>query len=61
MSLSKTFHDINNTLGSLVINVEVIADNPRIDAMAREAAVAALVEVRKLEDQLQKLRTLLVD
>lgn len=53
---SKTFHDINNCLGTLVINVEVVADNPRIDAAAREAATAALKEVGRLEELVRKLR-----
>lgn len=54
----KLLHDINNTLGSLIINVEVIADSPAADDLARDAARAALGEIRKLEEQIAALQDL---
>lgn len=58
-TITRTFHDIRNTLGAVLLNLEVAAD-PKCDTlMLREAAVDALTEARKLNAALGDLRLLI--
>ena len=58
-TLSRSFHDLANTLGAVLLNLEVAAD-PKCEAsMQSEAATDALLEARKLNAALSDLRLLI--
>ena len=56
---SKQFHDLNNTLGAIAINLEVANDEEFCKDIALESVQEALAEVKKLRDQIGELRELL--
>lgn len=55
--LSKTFHDLRNSLGSILLNLEVSADPSHASGIALEAAQDALREAKNLEGALARLRS----
>ena len=58
-AISRSFHDLRNTLGSVLLNLEVAIDS-RCDAtMQRAAAADALAEARKIDAALGELRLLM--
>jgi hypothetical protein len=59
LTLTRAFHDIRNTLGAVLLNLEVATD-PKCEAsMLREAATDALAEARKIDAALGALRLLM--
>lgn len=54
--LSRAFHDINNTVGSIAMNLEVAKDPELCHGDALESVLDAVAEVRRLKEQLQALR-----
>ncbi len=53
---SKRFHDINNTLGALWMNLEVANDSALCEGTALESVQDATNEVKKLKAQIGDLR-----
>lgn len=53
---SKQFHEINNTLGAVAMNLEVANDETYCKGPSLESIQDALTEVKRLRDQIQELR-----
>jgi len=56
--MAKVFHSINNTVGAIVMNLELITDKKLAEGLCLDAVVAALEQVERLEGQLGELRAM---
>jgi len=55
--MRKTFHDLNNTLGAVILNLEETIAADSAAAMTCESTQAALAAALELRDKLVDLRT----
>ena len=55
-TISRAFHDLRNTLGAVLLNLEVAADPEGDSGMRGEAAADALKEAQSLQAGLERLR-----
>jgi hypothetical protein len=56
--LSIHFHDLNNTVGAIALNLEVASDPAQCSGGALESVLDAIEEIKKLKRQLVELRAL---
>jgi hypothetical protein len=54
--VDRVIHDLRNSLGSIILNLEIVADPAHASGVALEAAVDALDEARRLKSALANLR-----
>ena len=54
--IRKTFHDLNNTLGAVILNLEVALDAEPAAGLTRESVQEALQAARELRDKIPVLR-----
>lgn len=55
-ALSKNFHDLNNTMGAIAMNLELANDSELCSGMALELVQDALAEMTTLKTRLSELR-----
>lgn len=54
--MARRFHDLNNTVGAIAMNLEVACDPKFCTGMALESVKDAVEEMKKLKTQLAALR-----
>lgn len=57
--IDRVLHDMRNSLGAIILNLEIAADAAYAHGVALESAVDALEEARRLKDALPGLRSVL--
>jgi hypothetical protein len=57
--LAIRFHDLNNTVGAIAMNLEVANDPAQCSGGALESVLDAIEEIKKLKRQLVELRALI--
>jgi hypothetical protein len=54
------FHDLNNTLGAILMNLDILRERAKPGSQERVAADSAIGQAVKLESQLKELRVTVV-
>ena len=57
--VAKAIHDINNSLGAAIMNLEVVTSKKLADGLCLEAVTAALEELNRLDRQIKELEALI--
>jgi hypothetical protein len=58
--LKTAFHDLNNTLGAIVMNLDILRERSKPGSPERTAADSAIGQAVKLESRLKDLRGSLI-
>jgi signal transduction histidine kinase len=53
--VDRVIHDLRNSLGSIILNLEIVADPAYSSGIALEAATDALDEARRLKEAVTNL------